>query len=94
MIKIADKDKALPRKLPLEAIPNPAVYYTQAVIGKDYEKGLLRIYDLNGRELYKKELNGSRMVPVPIAGYPDGVYIINVTVDDEAANSVKVLKGR
>ena len=94
MIKIADKDKPLHEKLPLEAIPNPAVYYTQAVIGKDYEKGLLRIYDLNGRELYKKELNGSRMVPVPIAGYPDGVYIINVTVDDEAANSVKVLKGR
>lgn len=94
MIKIADKDKPLHKKLALEAIPNPAVYYTQAVIGKDYEKGILRVFDLNGRELYYTELNGNRIVPLPVAGYPDGIYIINVTVDDEATNSVKVLKGR
>ena len=94
MLKIADGDKPLHEKIPLEAIPNPAITYTQAVVSKDYEKGILRLIDLNGKVLYEKILSGEKIIPLSMRTYPDGVYIINITVDDRANNSVKVLKSR
>ena len=91
IVKIADKDKPLHEKLPLEAIPNPALSYTKAVIGKDYEKGRMQLLDLNGKILQTQTLNGERIVPVNMNGYPAGIYIIHVTAD-KAESSVKVLK--
>jgi len=93
IVKIADKDKPLREKLPLEAVPNPAVNYTQAIIGKDYEEGQLDVYDLNGKRLYTQKLTGSRIVPVPVRRWADGVYIIHVQAGD-ISNSVKLLKGK
>ncbi len=91
MVKIGDKDKPQQKKFPLEAIPNPAVLYTQAVIGNDYEKGRFRLIDLNGKVLQEKELKGEKIVPVNMSYYPNGVYIINIRVDDYS-NSTKVIK--
>ncbi len=93
IVKIADKDKPIHPKLPLEAIPNPAINYTQAIIGKDYNEGLLEIFDLNGKLLYTRQLDGSRIIPVPVNNYPDGIYLMRVTADD-MQNSVKIIKGR
>ncbi len=91
IVKIADKDKPLHEKLPLEAIPNPALSYTKAVIGKDYEKGRLQLLDLNGKVLRSMDLTGERIIPVNMNGYPAGIYIIHVTAD-KTENSVKVLR--
>ena len=91
IVKIADKDKPLHERLPLEAIPNPALSYTKAVIGKDYEEGRLQISDLNGKVLYSEDLSGERIIPVNMNAYPAGIYIITVQAD-KAQNSVKVLK--
>ncbi len=91
IVKIADKDKQLHERLPLEAIPNPALNYTKAVIGKDYEKGRLQLLDLNGKVLQTEDLTGERIIPVNMNGYPAGIYIIHVTAD-KSESSVKVLK--
>ncbi len=92
IVKIGDKDKPLHPKLPLEAIPNPAINFTQAVIGKDYEQGRMQVVDMNGKVIYAQNLNGERIVPVRLSRYPAGVYIINIVVDDKLSNSVKVLR--
>lgn len=93
IVKIADKDKPKHLKLPLEAVPNPAVVYTQAVIGKSYKEGKIEMYDMNGKLLFAQELKGSRIVPIPVTQYPDGVYIISVWAD-EMQNSVKFIRAK
>ncbi len=93
MVKFADKDKPEVPKLPLEAIPNPGIDYTQIIIGKDYEKGQLRIYDLSGKLIQRIELNGDRIIPLNIRRLPVGVYLIKVEADD-INNHVKVLKAK
>jgi len=92
IIKIGDKDKPKHPKLPLEAVPNPAVDYTQAVIGKEYENGQVKVVDLNGKIIEQFEINGERIIPIHLANYKMGIYIINVTAD-KMKNSVKVIKG-
>jgi len=91
MVKIGDKDKPVKEKFPLEAIPNPAVLYTQAIIGRDYEKGRFRLFDLNGKVLEERELKGERIIPINMSRYPNGIYLINVRADDYN-KSIKVLK--
>ncbi len=91
IVKIADKDKPLQEKLPLEAIPNPALSYTKAVVGKDYDEGTMQVIDLNGKVLQTRNLKGERIIPVRMDAYPAGVYIIHIKTG-KAQNSVKVLK--
>ena len=91
LVKIGDKDKPLHEKLPLEAVPNPVLTYTKVVIGKEYEKGYLRVVDLNGKILQTMQLSGNRIIPVNLQSYPASIYIINV-IADKTQNSVKILK--
>ncbi len=90
LVKVADKDKKVRPKLPLEAIPNPAGDYTRIVLGKKYRKGHVRIADLHGNLLQEFDIDGSRIIPVAMP-YPPGIYIIGVEADD-MYNSIKVIK--
>ena len=93
ILKLRDKDKPLHEKLPLETIPNPAVTHTSVVIGKNYEKGILKVVDISGKTVIQKDLKGSRLIPLDMRHLPVGVYIINVEVDD-LKNSLKVIKAK
>ncbi len=91
IVKLLDNDKEKPKKLPLEAIPNPTNDYTQIIIGEDYKYGVVQVSDYAGKILQKFKIDGKRIVPVRLGGYPDGAYIISVATDVEM-NSAKVIK--
>ena len=91
VVKLKDKDKKDKEKQNIEAIPNPASSYTNAIIGYDYKDGTVTLYDLNGRSLQTIKVDGERTVPVNLSGLPQGVYIIEVKTD-VSKDGVKVIK--
>ncbi|UMY66620.1 MULTISPECIES: T9SS type A sorting domain-containing protein [unclassified Flavobacterium] len=91
VVKLKDKDKKVKDKKTIEAFPNPVVEYTNVIVGFDFTKGSLSVYDLGGHQLQTFPITG-RTVPVNLAAYPEGVYIISV-VTDKGEGSLKVIKG-
>jgi hypothetical protein len=91
VVKLKDKTKPEKEKLPIEAIPNPAVTFTNVIIGFEYEYGTANLYDISGRQLQTHTLDGSRTLPVEMTGYPTGIYIVEI-VSNRGKNSVKIIK--
>ncbi len=91
IVKLKDKEKKDKEKQNIEAIPNPALSYTNAIIGYEYKDGTVTLYDLNGRSLQTIKVEGERTVPVNLSGLPQGVYIIEVKTD-VSKDGVKVIK--
>ncbi len=92
VVKLRDKDKEdKNKKVNIEAIPNPALTYTNVIVGFDFKSGTATLFDLSGRLLQSFEVN-SRTIPVDLTPYPTGVYIVEVKTD-AGTSSVKVMKG-
>ncbi|UMY66016.1 MULTISPECIES: T9SS type A sorting domain-containing protein [unclassified Flavobacterium] len=91
VVKLKDKDKKIKDKKTIEAFPNPVVEYTNVIVGFDFTKGSLSVYDLGGHQLQTFPVT-ERTVPVNLAAYPEGIYIISV-VTDKGEGSLKVMKG-
>lgn len=91
VVKLKDKTKPEKEKLPIEAFPNPALTYTNVIIGFDYTYGTANVYDLNGRQLQSHKLDGNRTLPIEMSSYPTGIYIVEIVTDKEK-NSIKIIK--
>ena len=91
VVKLKDKAKKEKAKQLLEAVPNPAFAYTNAIVNFEYDNGKARLFDLNGRILQTIELTGERTIPVELGNLPQGVYIINVETN-KGEQSVKIIK--
>jgi len=91
VVKLKDKDKKVKEKKTIEAFPNPVVEYTNVIVGFDFTKGSLSVYDLGGHQLQTFPIT-ERTVPVNLAAYPEGIYIISV-VTNKGEGSLKVIKG-
>jgi hypothetical protein len=91
IVKLKDKEKEEKVKQNIEAIPNPALSYTNAIIGYEYKDGTVTLYDLNGRSLQTIKVDGERTVPINLSGLPQGVYIIEVKTN-VSTDGVKVIK--
>ena len=91
VVKLKDKTKPEKEKLPIEAIPNPAVTFTNVIIGFEYTYGTANVYDLNGRQLQTHTLDGNRTLPLEMTSYPTGIYIVEIVTDKEKY-SVKIIK--
>lgn len=91
VVKLKDKTKPEKEKLPIEAFPNPALTYTNVIIGFDYTNGTANVYDLNGRQLQSHKLDGNRTLPIEMTSYPTGIYIVEIVTDKEK-NSIKIIK--
>ena len=92
IVKLKDLDKEEHEKELIEAMPNPAREYTTVVLGYEYEKGTVSLYDINGRLIRQNEIKGSRMIPVNMQNLAMGVYIVHVKTDVQE-DSIKILKG-
>lgn len=91
IVKLKDKEKKDKEKQNIEAIPNPASTYTNAIVGYDYKDGTATLYDLSGRMLKSVEITGERTIPMDLSGLPQGVYVIEVKTD-VSKDGVKVIK--
>jgi hypothetical protein len=92
VVKLKDKQKPKEDKLPVEAIPNPAMDYTNVIVGFEFTKGTATLVDLAGRVLQQFEIT-DRTVPVDLQGLPEGIYVVNIKTDKGSAG-VKVIKQR
>lgn len=92
VVKLKDRDKKEEeQRVKLEAIPNPALQYTNIIVGFEFNSGTLTLFDINGRQLQTFDVN-NRTIPLEMGIYPEGVYIVEVKTN-AGTESVKVLKG-
>lgn len=91
VVKLRDKEKKEKVRISLEAIPNPAIAYSNVIVNFEYEKGTATLYDLSGRSLRTYEIKGERTVPVDLSGLPAAIYIVEIKTDTEDGG-VKIIK--
>jgi hypothetical protein len=91
VVKLKDKNKPKVIKVDIEAIPNPAVNFTNIIIGYEFENGTATVVDMMGRTLQQFKIS-SRTIPVDLSNYPNGVYIVNIKTNVQS-DGVKVIKG-
>ncbi|KIC02130.1 hypothetical protein OA88_10405 [Flavobacterium sp. JRM] len=87
------KDKSKPEKVKskgIEAIPNPAVTFTNIIIGYEYEKGTATVVDMAGRILQQFAIT-DRTVPIDLSRYPEGIYVVNIKTNVQS-DGVKVIR--
>lgn len=92
VVKLKDKQKPKEERTPLEAIPNPAVDYTNVIVGYEFEKGTATLVDLAGHVLQQFKIT-ERTVPIDLQGLPEGIYIVNIKTD-KGNDGVKIIKRR
>ena len=92
VVKLKDKEKPKDKKKLIEAIPNPAMDYTNVIVGYDFTKGTARVVDLAGHVLQEFNIS-ERTVPIDLQGLPEGVYIVNIKTD-KGSDGVKIIKQR
>ena len=90
VVKLKDKAKVEKVKASIEAIPNPAVSYTNVIIGYEFKSGTATLIDISGRILQEFSIS-NRTVPVDLSRYSEGIYIVNIKTDIKT-ESVKVIK--
>lgn len=91
VVKLKDKTKPKVIKATIEVIPNPAITFTNIIIGYEFERGTATVVDMMGRTLQQFSIT-SRTVPVDLSHYPNGVYIVNIKTNVQT-DGVKVIKG-
>lgn len=91
IVKLRDKEKKIEEKQKIEAIPNPAISYTNVIVTYDYQKGTATLFDLSGRIMQTIQLTGEKIIPVDLSNLPQGIYIIEVKTD-VSKDGVKVIK--
>lgn len=92
VVKLKDKDKKINQAVLVEAIPNPAITFTNVIVGYEYENGTALLVDLNGRILQEFTLDGNRTLPIDLSNYPEGIYVVTIKTNLQT-NSVKIIKG-
>ncbi len=90
VVKLKDKTKLEKTKINVEAIPNPAVTFTNIIIGYEYETGTAMVVDMAGRILQQFSIT-KRTVPVDLSQHPEGIYVINIKTNVKT-DGVKVIK--
>lgn len=91
VVKLKDKDKKEETRINLEAIPNPAITYSNVIVNYEYKKGTATLYDLNGRILQTYSIHGERTIPVDLSGLPRAIYVVEIKTDTESGG-VKIIK--
>lgn len=90
VVKLKDKDKKKEQGPKVEAIPNPAMDYTNVIVGFDFTKGTATVVDLAGHTLQQFAIT-DRTIPIDLTGLPEGIYVVNIKTDKGSAG-VKVIK--
>ena len=91
VVKLRDKEKEEELKIKVEAMPNPAISFTNIIVNFEYETGTATVYDLNGRSLQTQTLKGDRTIPIEVSNLPQGIYLVEIKTNTEKG-SVKVIK--
>ena len=91
IVKLRDKEKKVEEKQKIEAIPNPAISYTNVIVTYEYQKGTATLFDLSGRSMQTIKLTGEKTIPVDLSNIPQGIYLIEVKTN-VSTDGIKVIK--
>lgn len=91
IVKLREKEKKIEEKEKIEAIPNPAISFTNVIVTYEYQKGTATLFDLSGRTMQTIKLTGEKTIPVDLSNLPQGIYIIEVKTN-VSTDGVKVIK--
>jgi len=92
VVKLKDKEKPKEEQPKIEAIPNPAMDYTNIIVGFEFTKGTATVVDLAGHVLQQFEIT-ERTVPIEMQRLPEGVYVVSIKTD-KGSGGTKVIKER
>jgi Secretion system C-terminal sorting domain len=93
VVKLKDTSKPDKEKVTVEAVPNPAISYTNVIVNFDYKTGTSRLYDLSGRLINETTISGEHTIPVDLNNLPQGIYIVDIRTDvGVGQHGVKVIK--
>ena len=92
VVKLKDKEKPKEEQPKIEAIPNPAMDYTNIIVGFEFTKGTATVVDLAGHVLQQFEIT-ERTVPIDMQRLPEGVYVVSIKTD-KGSGGTKVIKER
>lgn len=90
VVKLKDKNKPIEEKVSIEAIPNPAITFTNIIIGYEFKTGSATLVDMAGRILQQFNIT-SRTVPIDLSRYPDGVYVVSIKTNVKT-DGIKIIK--
>src|SRR5690606_12120338 len=90
VVKLKDKNKPKENKKSVEAIQNPAVDFTNVIVGYDFNHGTATLVDLAGHILQQFEMH-DRTIPINLQGLPEGVYVVNIKTE-KRSDGVKIIK--
>ena len=71
--------------------PNPTVGNVQLTMNNEQLEGEVRVFDLNGKFLFSKKIEGETTV-IPLAELATGTYFVNVLNGTQVLKSFKVVK--
>ena len=91
VVKLRDTNKPKVEKATIEALPNPAITFTNIIVGYEFTNGTASLYDLAGRQLQSFAIT-SRTVPIDLSELPEGIYIVNINTNIQQ-DGIKVIKG-
>ena len=76
--------------------PNPANEQTNVAITLTEDaEGLINLTDLSGKVVYTQTRTwnaGKQVVNIPLSEISSGVYFLSITIDNESAGSLKLIK--
>ncbi|SMC92048.1 T9SS type A sorting domain-containing protein, partial [Moheibacter sediminis] len=90
VVKLGEKNKQDEQRQLVEIYPNPTNQYTNIVISESYTTAKVEVFDMVGRKLQSKDLP-YRTTPIDLQGYPPGVYIFKINIDNHIQD-IKVIK--
>jgi hypothetical protein len=67
IVKLKDKTKPEKLKTTLEALPNPAITFTNIIVNYNYNTGTATLYDLSGRQIHQTVISGEHTVPIDLS---------------------------
>lgn len=92
VVKLKDKEKPKEERPSIEAIPNPAMDFTNIIVGFEFTKGTAIVVDLAGHTLQQFEIT-ERTIPINLQGLPEGIYVVSIKTD-KGSGGTKVIKQR
>lgn len=90
VVKLGEKNKQDEQRQLVEIYPNPTNQFTNIVISESYTQASVEVFDMVGRKLQSRELP-YRTTPIDLQGYPPGVYIFKINIDNQIQD-IKVIK--
>lgn len=92
VVKLGEKNKQEEERKLVEIYPNPTNQFTNIVISESFTTAKVEVFDMVGRKLQSKDLP-YRTTPVDLQGYPPGVYIFKISIDNQIQDAKVIKKG-